>query len=300
MLTTHMLSLKVRLIIWSIACLVIAILPFGDLWPKLPQLLTTEGLQPHRVSHWGILGLCVLWLWLKRKEILPKMQIPRLRIPFILAGVALLVMALLLPRSDDFLVFFMLLGWLGIFAILFNGACIKPAIFLSIYLFSLAFPMLMMRWAGDASALATTNIVTAIVRVFGLPITSQGLVVHFTSVTGNFIAVVIEPGCAGPITIGVFIALFTLMMLDIKLSLRRAWYVFLFGLTGTWLLNIIRIIVSLAAGYYWGSAAIDAMHQNLFYIIFPLWYALFAYIYLRRANWKKATSDDSLANSRTA
>ena len=282
-----MLSLKVRLIIWSIACLVISILSFGELWPKIPQWLTPEGLQRYGVSHWGVLVLCVLWLWLKRKDILPKIQTSRPRIPFILVGIALLAMALFMPRSDDFLVFLMLLGWLGIFTILFNGACIRPAILLSIYLFSLVFPMLMMRWVGDPSTLAITNIVTAIVRVFGLPITSHGSVLHFTSITDNLIIAVIEPGCAGYVTIGVFIALFALMMLDIKLSLRRAWYVFLIGLTGTWVLNIIRIVISVAAGYYWGKEGLEAMHQNLFYILFPLWYALFAYIYLRRANWRK-------------
>ena len=73
------------------------------------------------------------------------------------------------------------------------------------------------------------------------------------------------------------------MMLDVRLPLKKAWYVFLIGLAGTWLQNIIRIVASVTAAYYWGPSALQTMHYNLAYFIFPLWYALFAYIYFRLA-----------------
>ena len=277
------LLLKIRLIIWFTACLAISILSFGELWAKLPQWLLPEGLQRHGIFHWGVLGLCILWLWLKRKDILSKMQTGRLSRSFILAGVALLALAILLPRRDDFLVFLMLLGWLGIFTIIFTRACVMPSILLAIYGFSVVFPILMTVRLGEPSAILTTSTVIAITKMLGLPITSEGLVLHFTSLTGDVISTTIVPGCAGYATIGVFIALFALMMLDIRLPLSRAWYIFLFGLVGTWLHNIIRIVVSVAAGYHWGLDALEAMHYNISYVIFPLWYALFAFIYLRQA-----------------
>ena len=133
------------------------------------------------------------------------------------------------------------------------------------------------------------NTVTGITRMLGLPITGEGVVIHFTSLTGNAISTTIVPGCAGYATIGVFIALFALMMLDIRLPLKKAWYIFLIGLAGTWLQNIIRVVVSVAAGYYWGSGALEAMHYNAAYVIFPLWYALFAYIYLRQTRWSRVS-----------
>jgi hypothetical protein len=92
--------LKIRLIIWFAACLAISALLFGELWAKLPQWLSLEGLQRHGVFHWGVLGLCILWLWLKRKDILPKMQVGRLSLSFILAGVALIALSIFLPRSE--------------------------------------------------------------------------------------------------------------------------------------------------------------------------------------------------------
>ena len=104
--------MKIRLIIWCIGCLAISVLLFSELWAKLPQWFSVEGLQRQGVFHWGVLGLCILWLWLKRKDILPRMQAQKFSLPFIIAGVALVALSIFLPRSDDFLLFLMLMGWL--------------------------------------------------------------------------------------------------------------------------------------------------------------------------------------------
>ncbi|MFC1932385.1 archaeosortase/exosortase family protein [Chloroflexota bacterium] len=281
--------MKIRLIIWCTGCLAISVLLFSELWAKLPQWFSLEGLQRQGVFHWGVLGLCILWLWLKRKDILPGMQARKFSLPFIIAGAALIALSIFLPRSDDFLLFLMLMGWLGLFALLFAGASITPSILLAIYGFSLIFPLLMNRWSGEPSSMLVANTVTGITRVFGLPITSEGVVIHLTTRGGDVMSTAIVPGCAGYATIGVFIALFALMMLDIRLPLKKAWYIFLIGLAGTWLQNIIRVVASIAAGYYWGSGALETMHYNAAYVIFPLWYALFAYIYLRQAGWSRVS-----------
>ena len=83
------------------------------------------------------------------------------------------------------------------------------------------------------------------------------------------------------------------MMLDIRLPLKKAGYLFLIGLAGTWLQNIIRVAISVVAGYYWGWEALEATHYNIAYIIFPLWYMLFAYIYFRQAGWNRASNKET-------
>jgi exosortase/archaeosortase family protein len=288
--------LKVRLTIWLAGCLALSIISFGELWAKLPEWLSPEGLQRYGAFHWGVAGLCTLWLWLKRKAILSRMQTGGPSPPFILAGTALLALSVFLPRRDDFLVFILLLGWLGIFTIIYSKAGIIPGILLAIYGFSVAFPILMIGWLGEPAAIAAISTVTAITRILGLPVVSHGLVLQINSVTGEVIRTIVTPGCAGYATIGVFIALFSLMMLDIRLPLKRAWYIFLIGLVGTWFQNILRIAVSVAAGYYGGLEALEALHYNLSYVIFPLWYALFAYIYLRQAGWKGLKTGNLLDN----
>ena len=137
-------------------------------------------------------------------------------------------------------------------------------------------------WLGEPSAVLVTNTVTAITAVMGLPIDNEGVVIHFTSLTGDAISTTVVPGCAGYATLGVFIALFALMMLDIRLPLRKACTLFLIGLAGTWLQNIVRVTASVAAGYFWGYGALETIHYNGAYIIFPIWYSLFVYIYLRQ------------------
>ncbi|MFC1892903.1 archaeosortase/exosortase family protein [Chloroflexota bacterium] len=278
--------MKTRLIIWSAGCLALLIVSFGELWAGLPEWLSPAGLQRYGVFHWGVLGLCILWLWLKRKPVLARMQSGRFRLPFVLIGLALLALSLFLPRPEEFLVFLMLLGFLGIFTIVFSEAAIIPAVLLAIYGFTVAFPILMIGWLGEPLAILVTSTVTTITGLLGLPVIAEGLVLQFNSVTGDTIATMVSPACAGYATLGVFIALFALMMLDVRLPWKRVWYVFLFGLVGTWFQNILRIVISVAAGYYWGAPALTAVHYNLAYVIFPLWYALFAYIYLRQAGWR--------------
>ncbi|MFC1871149.1 archaeosortase/exosortase family protein [Chloroflexota bacterium] len=283
--------MRIRLVMWLAACLALS-LYFGELWTELPGWLSPERWQRYGVFHWGVLGLCILWLWLKRTAILPRMQAGGLNIPFILAGVAFLALSILLPRHDEFLVFMMLLGWLGIFSILFRRASMVPAVLLAVYGFSIAFPLMAIRWLGEPAAILTTKTVTAITGILGLPITNQGQLLQFTSRTGDAISTTVTPGCAGLATIGVFIALFTLMVLDIRLPLKKAGYIFLIGLAGTWLQNIIRILISLTAGYFWGGEALAMVHSNIAYVIFPLWFALFAYIYLRQTG-KKPSGNSS-------
>lgn len=280
--------MKTKIIILSALCLVFSVFAFKQLWAELPQWLSPAGLQSYGVFHWGVLGLCILWLWLKRADILPCTQEARLSLRFIVTGSALVALSLFLTRFDNLFVFPVLMGWLGFFAIFFGRVAMVPSALLAIYGFSLAFPIYMTEWFGEPSVIPVTKTVSAITAVLGVPVEFDGAVIHYTSLNGDVITRIITPECAGYQTIGVFIALFSLMMLDIRLPLRKAWWVFLLGLAGTWLQNIIRVVVSVAAGYYWGSSAIETMHSNIPYVIFPLWYALFAFIYLWQAGWRRA------------
>ena len=287
--------MKIRLIIWLVACITVTLLFFRELAVKLPQWLSIEGLQQHGVFHWGVLGLCFLWLWLKRADISPRMQSYRFNLYFTIAGILMVILSVLLPQSESFIFFEMLLGWLGIFTIIFGRAAILPSALMAIYAFSIAFPILMNGSTGELSVKLVIIVIKNISGFLGIPLGSQGQIISFTDISGNTIYTGIVPGCAGYATIGVFIALFALMMLDIRLPIKKAWYVFLIGLVGTWLQNLIRLMVSIAAGYFWGREVLEAMHYNAAYVIFPLWYLIFVWIYLSHAGWRrqKETHDDT-------
>lgn len=73
------------------------------------------------------------------------------------------------------------------------------------------------------------------------------------------------------------------MIVDTHLSKRKTGYMLIFGLLGTSLQNILRLIVLVFAGYWYGSSAVWTAHAYAGYILFPAWYALFAYVYLKQA-----------------
>jgi exosortase/archaeosortase family protein len=69
--------------------------------------------------------------------------------------------------------------------------------------------------------------------------------------------------------------------MDRPLPWRRAVPVFLFGVAGTWLQNVIRLVLILCSGYFFGENTLLAVHFWIAYILFPLWYLLFALVYSR-------------------
>jgi exosortase/archaeosortase family protein len=279
-------STKTRLVVWIASCLVISIAAFGDLWTMLPEWLSSAGLQRYGVFHWGVLGLCGVWLLLKRKDIIAQMSRARTSFFYIIGGAILVGLSVLLPGHENFLVFLMLLGWLGVFSILFGRACTIPSILLAVYLFGVAFPMLAIAWFGEPAALAVSTTVAATGKILGIEIARQEAILQFNSLDGSPVSVFVSTGCAGFATIGAFIALFALIMLDVRLSLKKTLSLFIFGLAGTWLQNILRIIISIGAGYLWGTGTLASVHYNLAYVIFPLWFALFTFVYLKTAGYK--------------
>ncbi|MCK4723608.1 MAG: exosortase/archaeosortase family protein, partial [Dehalococcoidia bacterium] len=232
-------------------------------------------------SPWGVLALCLVFLWLKRKELWKGMSYER-SLALIPIGLGLVVAAVLMPSSQDYLVFHVLLASLGVFVIIFGKGAKIPSIVLAIYGFAISFPLLVERFAQDAYSRTAIAPLMGLMTILGYPIQNQGQWIHFTSTCNESILVTITAACAGPSTMGVFIALFTLMSLDMPLPPRKAIWLFTFGVVGTWFQSYIRLIVLILVGYYLGEHALWTAHFWTIYILFPPWYLLFVYIYFRQ------------------
>lgn len=234
----------------------------------------------YHAAPWGVLLLCFIWLWLKREEILKRMEL-RIHLLSIAIGFLIFIIALLMPLTEDFILFQLLLAYLSIFIIFFgnNGAAIIPSILLVIYGFSISFPMTVEKFAEMPYSMSTTIPALWLMEKIGYPLQNQGQLVSFTSLSGEHISVLITTACAGPATMGVFIAIFALTMLDLPLPLREASGVFCFGAAGTWFQSIIRLIIIFLTGYHWGKEALFTAHFWTIYILFPLWYLIFLYVY---------------------
>ena len=271
-----------KLAMWFIISLALSLIFFREFWASLGTMLSPDWIfRQHHAAPWGILGLCGISLWLKRKEVWREMK-PRQNFVLIALGLALIVGAVFIPSSQDFLVLQVLLASLGVFVILFGKAAKIPSVLLSIYGFTISFSLIIERFAELPYSMSAIKPLMWILPSLGYPLHNQGQWIHFTSHSGEPISVAITLACAGPATMGVFLAIFALMMLDVPLPAKKATWLLLFGVAGTWLQSVIRLGILLFIGYHWGKEVIFTAHFWSIYILFPLWYLLFAYIYFRQ------------------
>jgi exosortase/archaeosortase family protein len=279
-----------RLALWLVLSLALSVVFFRDFWVSLPTLLSPQWvLGQYHVAPWGVLALCLLFLHLKRKEVWREMGHGGSR-GLTRIGLGLIAGAVVMPASQDYLVFQALLASLGVFVVLFGRAAKIPAILLTIYAFAISFPLAIYRFADEAYSQSAIVPMMGAVTGLGYPAYSQGQWVHLTSSGGESISVAITAACAGPTTLGVFVALFALMTLDMPLPPKKAARLFLFGAVGTYAQSFIRLMFLLLVGYYWGEDALWAVHYWTIYLLFPLWYLLFAYIYFRQVGGPPGTT----------
>lgn len=283
-------SFRWRLGLWLVVCLAIALLFFRDFWAAVPGLLNAEALHRSGVYGWGILGVCLFWLFLKKDQIHRRMKSSTPSVPYALSGVVLAGVAYLLPASSVFVNVLRMLGvfW-GAFAILFGRAAIIPGVILAIYAFALAFPVLVEPLAAGPWSRATLQMTLAISRLLDLPLSVGAGFVSVTTPSGLPLSIGFTSECVGQITMGIFLAIFALMMLDIRVPWKRALPLLIFGILGTTAQNLVRIQAVMWAAHLYGPAGFEAAHRYVALFIFPLWYALFAYVYMRVAPSSKSS-----------
>jgi len=213
---------------------------------------------------------------------------------FVFAGLIIIALSFAARNyfnSLPFLVFTLLLSSLGFFFIFFGEAAVMPSMLLGVYGFSIAFPATISRFFDPSYSLATAKVVTEVLNALGYQMNANGQVISFLDSSGQGISVFINAACSGSASLTLFIAIFILMMLDIRLPVNTALSMFFFGLAGTSVQNIIRLIILLLAGYYYGSGALWTAHLYAGYIIFPVWFAFFVLIYLRAYKKKKQVGE---------
>jgi len=284
-----------KLGLWLMLSLALSLVFFREFWVRLPAMLSPGWVfGEHHASPWGVLALCLVFLWLKRKEVWKGMSLSssyleqskgyRLLTGLgrTVIGLGLVVGAVLMPSSPDYLVFQVLLALLGVFIIFFGRAAKIPSILLTIYAFTISFPLMIQHFVEDVYSRIAITPLMWLLPTIGYPLQNEGQWLHFTSSGGELISIAITADCAGPATMAVFIAIFALMTLDMPLPPKKTAGLFLFGVVGTWFQSFIRLVILILVGYYWGEHALWTTHFWTIYILFPLWYLLFAYVYFKQ------------------
>ncbi len=271
-----------KILLWLIPSLAISLIFFRGFWTNLPTMLSPDFIfGQYHATPVGVLGLCVIFLWLKKKELLSRMSL-RFSPLYTAVGLFLVAGALGIPSQPDYVVFQVMLASLGVFVIFFGRAAKIPFILVGVYGFAISFPEVIAKYAE--SPYSQTSIVPtfSLLHALGYPIVVSGQWVRFISSGGEPISVTVTSACAGPATMAVFLSIFVLMMTDSPLPPRKAALMFLVGVAGTWMQSNIRLIILMLLAYHSGSDAMWAAHKWTIYGLFPLWYLLFAYIYFRQ------------------
>lgn len=234
--------------------------------------------ESHHVSPWGVLFLCFLWLILKRGEIKGNLH-EKVSPVFLVFGLGIVCLSNFIPTEPDFIILKSLAACLGIFTALFGRASLLPVKLLAVYAFTILMPVGVEAYLERPYALAAVAPAVLVSRVFGLPVTANEQILTLQTISGESISVVVTAACAGPATMAVFISIFTLMMMDVRLPGRAAAGVFAFGAVGTWVQSVLRIVIIMSFGHYGGAPALWKAHFWTIYILFPLWYLIFTAVY---------------------
>lgn len=231
-----------------------------------------------------ILMMCSVFGWLKRDAILQQIDNESLFADsaYVIAGAVIIIMSLAMPVSNNlaFVLFKILLTLVGVSFLFFGVAAYLPSLLVFVYGFSVSFPMLLDDFLGTQYALVTTRL-TAFVAGLVYPVGYEGQLISVINSEGIKYVVYIDAGCSGSASIAIFFTIFALMMIDIKPPLKYILPLFVFGIVGTSLQNILRLFVLLSTNYHLGSDAMWQMHAYAGYILFPIWFAIFVYVYLK-------------------
>ncbi|MBN2109652.1 MAG: exosortase/archaeosortase family protein [Methanosarcinaceae archaeon] len=250
--------------------------------------LISGSFQPHESAAYPfvILGLCLVFGCLKKDVFLAQIKNAPLSADpaYVLAGVFIAAISIFMPLSYEpaFMIFSILLTFIGVFIIFFGPAAYLPALLLFVYGFSISIPVILNETLGNSYAFITARLAANAADLI-YPVAQQGQLISIVNAQGIRDMIYIDAGCSGSASLAIFITIFSLMLIDIKPRNRHILPLFLFGLLGTSLQNILRLVLLLAANYHFGSEAMWQMHDYAGYILFPVWFSVFVYVYLKVA-----------------
>jgi exosortase/archaeosortase family protein len=225
------------------------------------------------VHAWGVLALCLLGLFLKRRAIRDDLRGgPSVRYAAFGLGCCAASPLLFPPAA-------LLAGGLGLFALLFGQAARWPALLMLVYLATVSFPTFAESVADVPLGTAAIVPMSAVLEALGYPVVRMGQTLSLADAAGQPIVVQVTAACAGPATMAVFLALFALMAMDVRLPWRPTAFLLAVGILGTWAQNVGRLVYLMLVGYYRGEPALWEAHADSGYLLFISWYVLFALLY---------------------
>ncbi|MBM4248412.1 MAG: hypothetical protein FJ149_03075 [Euryarchaeota archaeon] len=124
--------------------------------------------------------------------------------------------------------------------------------------------------------------VAAIVNLTGAWASAHGIYIDYQMSNGQFGTLGISTGCAGLDSLFLFISGFVAFVLVENARMdRRMGAALVLGIITAYFANLLRMVVIVEAGVYWGHDAMMAVHENAGTLIFLGWIAVFWYLMYR-------------------
>ncbi len=277
-------ALKVGLLC---ACLLLTFGTFRSVFGDSALLFDYATLKQNGFYFWAVLVLCVLWAYIKRREILEAARrgtdAKWLTLGLLLAGASAGLLYYAAAFSDSLPLTLFTIGFVVVaqFSLFFGQASKIPLMLLGLFGIAVGFPMLLENTAATWFPRATAVLSVSTLQLFGLPVTLNGITVTLNSLLGYDIVTKVDTRCAGSDSLAIFLAIFGLMLIDRKPQNKVLIGLLIFGVIGTYLQNFARLLLLFVAGYYYGADALWAVHDYASYVLFPVWFLGFSVIYIR-------------------
>jgi len=114
------------------------------------------------------------------------------------------------------------------------------------------------------------------------PVGNEGQLISIVNSEGIRMLFFIDAGSSGSASLVISLTVFALMLIDIRLPSKYILPLFLFGIIGTSVQNILRLVLLLAANCHLGMEATWQVHDYAGYVLFPIWFSIFIYVYLKQ------------------
>jgi exosortase/archaeosortase family protein len=269
------------------ACLILTFGAFRGVFADTAFLFDYATLKQDGLYLWAVLALCVLWVYIKRTDILEaarrETDINWLIFSLMLVGASLATLYYIAAPADSLPVTLFAIGFVVVaqFSLFFGKASKIPLMLLGLFGVAVGFPVLLENTTAFWFPRVTAVLCVSTLQSLGLPVTLNGVTVTLTSLLGDVTKYRIDTRCAGSDSLAIFLAVFGLMVIDRKPQNKLLVGLLIFGLIGTYLQNFVRLLLLFVAGHYYGADALWTVHDYASYVLFPVWFLGFSIIYIR-------------------
>jgi exosortase/archaeosortase family protein len=284
---------------FSIIVIIATLFIFGNIFNNFSDILNIQLLKQNGFFSWAVLLLCIVWIWTKRAEI--DVSHAKFDVRWTCLGIGLFIPAVVLlsflsgsVAGLPLKIFAIGLIVVSTFCIFFGHASKIPLMILAVYGIAVGFPLLVESLISSPFSTVTAVFSTLTLRIFGIPVSLEGVTVTLTSLNGSNIVTMVDSRCSGSDSIAIFFAIFGLMLIDKKPKNFIALELLIFGVAGTYVQNFMRLLLLFTAGYYYGPDSLWLVHDYASYVLFPIWFLIFSLIYVKYANNNKNSSCNTM------